>query len=361
MTRRSLLAYVAMPLLMLAAAAAYAHTANYEYDALGRLKRVRYSDGNMVVYGLDAAGNRTQVMSGALPGPPASISVPSSSANGAYSLSWGAASGIVTAYKLFEATNTGFSGQVLIYSGTGLSAAVSGRGNGTYYYRVQACFEEFCSGYRAGANGTSVVHPPGMPSSISVPPSSGPSYTISWGAASGINPSYQLYEATNASFSGEVLVYNGAGSSHAVSGKGYGYYYYRVRACNGSGCSDFRYGSNSLRVIIPIAPLSPAIYVSGTGQTTHITTLANLNGNAAAIHSFSTSCSKGWAQIESGAQSIRWTNDNWYYRQCEFGSNESCSASFVIRNTENGQLHYSSASIVIAAWGKSLPRGYSCP
>lgn len=114
-------------------------------------------------------------------------------------------------------------------------------------------------------------------------------------------------------------------------------------------------------MIIPIAPLSPSIYVSGTGQTTHITTLANLNGNAATIHSFSASCSKGWAQIESGAQTVRWTNDNWYWLRCEFGNDESRSASFVIRNSENGQLHYGSASIVIGAWGKSLPRGYDCP
>lgn len=166
-----------------------------------------------MVYALDAAGNRTQVISGKLPGAPSSIAVPSSSTTGSYSVSWGEASGMVALYKLYEATNPGFSGQSLVYNGGGRTAPISGRGNGAYYYRVQACFDDFCSGYLAGGNPTSVVLPPDIPSSISVPPSSGPTYTITWGAAGGISPSYQLYEATNASFSGEVLAYSGAGQA----------------------------------------------------------------------------------------------------------------------------------------------------
>ena len=53
-----------------ATGATLAATASYEYDALGRLTRVGYSDGTRVIYRLDAAGNRTQVVSGTLPGVP---------------------------------------------------------------------------------------------------------------------------------------------------------------------------------------------------------------------------------------------------------------------------------------------------
>ena len=116
-------------------------------------------DGKVEVYRYDAAGNRSQVVSGTLPGVPASITVPASSNTGAYTISWGTASGTVTAYKLFQATNAGFSGATQVYSGTALNVALSGRSNGTYYYRVQACLDVQCSGYRTGANGVTVTRP----------------------------------------------------------------------------------------------------------------------------------------------------------------------------------------------------------
>lgn len=360
MTKRYFRACVWL-LLLVGTATTLADTATYEYDALGRLARVRYTNGTVVVYRLDAAGNRTQVINGTLPGTPASISVPSSSTTGSYSIGWGAATGTVTAYKLYEATNSSFSGQVLVYTGTALTTALSGRGNGTYYYRVRVCFDDLCSGYRAGANGISVLLPPGVPASISVPSSSGPSYTISWGAASGSSPSYQLYEATNASFTGQVQVFSGTGQSFNASGKGAGTYYYRVRACNGSGCSAYRTGSNGVTVIIPIQTLNPSIQVGATGQLTQITTLANLNGNTATIQSFSPSCAKAGAAIQSGAQSVRWTNSNTFLRGCEIGVSEQCSASYVIRNSANGALHSGTASITVVAQGVNLPPGHQCP
>lgn len=137
--------------------ATLAATANYEYDALGRLTRIGLSDGKRVIYRLDAAGNRTQLVSGTLPGVPSSITVPSSSTSGSYAISWGPATGTVTAYNLYQATSTSFSGQQLVYSGTALSAALSGRANGTYYYRVRACFGADCSAYRTGSNGVAVA------------------------------------------------------------------------------------------------------------------------------------------------------------------------------------------------------------
>lgn len=256
-----------------AAGATLAATANYEYDALGRLTRIGYSDGKRVIYRLDAAGNRTQVVSGTLPGVPSSITVPSSSASGSYAIGWGPATGTVTAYNLYEATNTGFSGQQLVYTGTALSTAFSGRGNGTYYYRVRACFDEDCSAYRTGSNGVTVssASPPG------------------------------------------------------------------------------------------IQVLSPSIQVYGSGQVTQISTLANLNGNPATIHSFSAPCALADAAIQIGAQSVRWTNSNFFFAECEPGIDQQCSASYVIRNSTTGQLHPGTASITAVAQGQNLPPGQYCP
>lgn len=199
------------------------------------------------------------------PGTPASISVPSTSTSGSYTISWGSASGTVTAYKLYEATNSGFSGQTLVHSGTATSKPLSGRGNGTYYYRVIACNGPACSGYRTGGNPTTVTLPPSVPSSISVPSSNNTgSYTISWGSSTGNVTAYKLYEATSSSFSGQTLIYSGTARSKAISGKTDGAYYYRVRACNGSVCSGYRTGANPISVILPPAP--PAT-ISGPFQS----------------------------------------------------------------------------------------------
>ena len=262
----------ALGLSCVAAGATLAATASYQYDALGRLTRISYSDGKQVIYRLDAAGNRTQVTSGTPAGAPASITVPSSSTSGAYMISWGASTGTVTTYQLYEATNTSFSGQQLLQTGTGRSALIQGRGNGTYYYRVRACFDTECSAYRAGSNGVTVT--------IAAPPG--------------------------------------------------------------------------------IQVLNPSIPVNASGQLTSITTLANLNGQPATIHSFSESCALAGAVIESGAQGVRWTNSNFYLADCEPGNDQQCTASFVIRNSGTGQLYSGTASITVIAQGQSLTPGQYC-
>ena len=143
----------------LSAGIAWAATATYDYDALGRLTRVTYSDGKLAIYKYDAAGNRTLVASGTTPGVPTSITVPASSGTGNFTIGWVAASGTVTVYKLYQASNSGFFGQTLVYSGTALSVALTGRAIGTYYYRVQGCLDVVCGGYRTGANSVTVTGP----------------------------------------------------------------------------------------------------------------------------------------------------------------------------------------------------------
>jgi hypothetical protein len=141
----------------LAIGTAVADTANYQYDALGRLRLVEYVTGKVAIYDYDNAGNRIRVVTGTAPGVPSSITVPTSSTTGSYTISWGAASGTVTAYQLFEATNSSFTGETVIYTGSALSVAVTGRLSGTYHYRVHACISSLCKGKLAGANGIVVT------------------------------------------------------------------------------------------------------------------------------------------------------------------------------------------------------------
>jgi len=318
------------------------------------------------VSAFDAATNvsalSTAVTPFTLPGVPSSVSVPSSSPTGSFTISWTAVSGTVTAYELYQATNSGFTGQTLAYSGSTASAGLSGRGDGQYWYRVRACNASGCGGYQAGANPITVLLPPGTPGAPSVPSSSPTgSYTVSWGSSGGSVSSYNLYEATNPGFSGEGLVYSGGALSTGISGRGNGTYYYRVRACNASGCSSYSAGPNGITVAIPIQVLNPSLYVTHSGMTTGITTFATLNGNAGTLHSISLpSCSVGSAQIVSGSQSVSWNNSNFYYEECAFGSPVQCTANYVIRNSGNGQLHNGTASVTFAALPISLPPGQQC-
>ncbi len=127
MTTRSFRSCLLFVLLAITSATTLAGTLNYQYDALGRPEEVQHPDGSVVSYTLDPAGNLTEVATRMPPGIPASITVLASSTTGSYSIEWGAACGTLTAYELYEAANAGFSGEVLVSSGTSLSQALSCR------------------------------------------------------------------------------------------------------------------------------------------------------------------------------------------------------------------------------------------
>jgi RHS repeat-associated protein len=97
------------------------------------------------------------------PGVPGTLtSSVTTSSNGSYTLSWGAASGTVTDYQLYRATSSSFSGQTRINSvSTARSYAESGRSNGTYYYHVRACNTGTCSNFGNTATVTVYIPPSG--------------------------------------------------------------------------------------------------------------------------------------------------------------------------------------------------------
>jgi len=90
---------------------------------------------------------------------PASLTAPTSDADGAYAVSWAASTTADVKYSLEEATDSTFTtGLRTIYFGTDTSKALTGRVVGkTYYYRVQAVKPGFVdSGKRSGVNGVFV-------------------------------------------------------------------------------------------------------------------------------------------------------------------------------------------------------------
>jgi len=132
----------------LASTAILAATFSYEYDALGRLTKVSHPDGSVENYTLDAAGNRVQfdTTGGApsVPAAPASISGPSMSMTGNYTISWSASTG-ASRYELWESVFDGAFSKV--YDGTGASKVFSNKPNGEYTYKAKACNGSGCSGF----------------------------------------------------------------------------------------------------------------------------------------------------------------------------------------------------------------------
>ncbi|WP_281556234.1 hypothetical protein [Thalassomonas sp. RHCl1] len=194
-----------------------------------------------------------------LPKPPGtpSISAPTSSSTGSYSVSWSAGSGEKpTSYQLI---GEGVSGT--LYSG---SSTYSRRGplpDGTYYYRVKACNSAGCSGYSSvDSTRVTLPKPPGTPT-ISAPTlSTTGSYTVSWQAGSGATPT--RYEVAGENISGHF--YTGTATSSARGPLPMATYYYKVRACNAAGCSGYS-AVDSTRVAFP-KPGVPSI-VNTPGST----------------------------------------------------------------------------------------------
>jgi hypothetical protein len=87
--------------------------------------------------------------------PPAHLTVPAFSLIGNYSILWTPVLG-ATGYRLQEAGDSTFAGATEIYDGVAPSTPPLTRGEGIYYYRVQAYHPLAASGWRAGDNGCQV-------------------------------------------------------------------------------------------------------------------------------------------------------------------------------------------------------------
>lgn len=96
------------------------------------------------------------------------------------------------------------------------------------------------------------VVPPGVPSSIIVPATNATgTYVISWGTATGTVGRYELQQDITNNFAAPINSYSGTSLSRNVTVTHNGTYYYRVRACNENGCSNYRNGSNGVVVSAP--------------------------------------------------------------------------------------------------------------
>lgn len=188
------------------------------------------------------------------------LTAPSNSANGGYAISWTAVTG-ATSYTLQESANGGAWTQVQASGNT--SWVASGKSNGSYGYRVQACNVAGCSGW-SGTGTTTVLLPPPAPTGAAAPTSAFGSFTVSWNAASTAT-AYDLYQSyNNGSW---VLVYSGSNTSTVVTPSASGTYWYGIYARNASGTST-QGGFTPATTIVTLAPTAvPTVSTPGSNTT----------------------------------------------------------------------------------------------
>jgi YD repeat-containing protein len=206
----------------------------------------------------DAWGNVPVTVS-----PLVSLSVPSSSSNGNYSVSWGGIAGAVS-YNLQEQPSGG--GWTNVQSNTAASWNASGRSTGTYSYRVQACGTSGCGPWST-VQSINVLLPPPTPTGITVPATSNGPIPVSWNA-SPTATRYDLYE--NVNNAGWTLVASTASTSVTVTATTSGSYLFFVAAYNASGWNGAVDNSAQVAVTIPptIAPSLSAPSSNNSGSYT---------------------------------------------------------------------------------------------
>ncbi|WP_043689969.1 RHS repeat protein [Luteimonas huabeiensis] len=208
------------------------------------------------------------------PGGAPALTVPATSNNGSYTVSWTGVSGSAR-YELEERHNNG--SWTVIHNGAATSKAVSGRGAGTWSYRVRACNTAGCGAW-SGTASVSVVHPPASAPTVTTPASNNSGgYTVTWTSVASATK-YELQEQFNSgSWS---TIHDGPGTSKAVSGKATGAWSYRARACNTGGCG----GWSALRTTQVLRPPSSAPQLTTPASNTTGTYVVTWSAVASATH-----------------------------------------------------------------------------
>jgi len=171
---------------------------------------------------------------------PGFIAYPSTSADGQFTVEWGAAEG-AQQYRL-ERSDDGGTSWSEVYSGSALSYGEI-VGGGTYVYRVRAVHSAGVSLWVTGGHAIEVaVIPPVTPASLQYPSDSSTGrFTVSWPVAVGAQ-TYTLQRSADGG-GAWTTVYSGSQREYAEMVEN-GLYRYRVCAVSGAGVSGWRTGGD---------------------------------------------------------------------------------------------------------------------
>ena len=209
--------------------------------------------------------------------------------DGDYTVSWSYDHATLTpsAYTLQEAQDVNFTDPTEYYPGSAKSQQITDQAPGTYYYRVQG-HNTYGAGEWSAVKSVTVTPPPHAPTLSDIDDSDGDgNYIVQWSYSYTYPPAdtYTLQEATNASFSENLITYEpGSNKQWSISGKDIDTYYYRVRGNNVSGAGDwsavksvtvspvsFHYGFNSSSKIMNPWPIRRTSFWKGDEGTDRVT------------------------------------------------------------------------------------------
>lgn len=185
---------------------------------------------------------------------PTYVEAPFLNTTGSFSISW-PSSGGTSSYRLQQQKNSG--SWVTVYTGSGQTASRSGLTDGEYRFRVAACSSAGCSQYKDSVPVlVDVPEPkPSTPAGLSSPSSdSDGKFSVTWNSTYNTTR-YELYRRIGASGSWS-RVHNNSTRSYSENYPYSATLYYKVRACNGVGCSAFS-GLKSTQVSIYTPPPPP--------------------------------------------------------------------------------------------------------
>lgn len=218
------------------------------------------------------------------------MSTPASSANGSYTVGWSGVPGQVS-YTLQEQFSGG--GWTTVQTAGIITWSTGGRANGTYGYRVQACNVGGCGPWSAVAS-TTVLLPPPVPASISIPATSNGPITVSW-AASATSTVYGLDQSINGGAWAQV--YAGSATSTSLTAASSGSYSFRAYACNASGCNGY---AASGVVVVTLPPASaPAISVPASSTSGNYIVSWSGAGGASSYTLQEGANGGGWATVQA--------------------------------------------------------------
>ena len=161
------------------------------------------------------------------------LSAPSTSSSGGYTVSWTAITA-ATRYEVEERLGSG--GWTNVHNAASTSNSVSGKVTGSWDYRVRACNDGGCAGYSTIATVVVTRPPTGVPT-LTMPTSAyNGIYTASWTSVATAT-TYELQERLGTGSWSSIQ--NTSDLSRAVAGKGTGDWSYQVRACNAGGCAGW--------------------------------------------------------------------------------------------------------------------------
>ena len=193
---------------------------------------------------------------------------------------------------------------VLNIFNVGLSAAFTSgslQGSTAYEYSVQACNDDGCSTLSSSMAATTSVSPPPPPTGLSYNIDSISEISLSWAAVPTITY-YEIWRGLNSDNSDSQRVVSEqeavTGTTHQDSRLSAGTtYYYRLKSCNASGCSDFS-ATLTTRTRVSNTGLTK---IGANGQVLAIQGMAWSNANTA-----TEAAGTRWSCVEDGDTGLVW-------------------------------------------------------